>query len=310
MDYCTPQAGRRHNPVDSICRKLQTIQWRGDREPNSPFQIPKLSSSSYNSPQCGLRHNLEAILKKSALQRDEGERGKDRAKEEKRRAIGMPSSAASKRSTTGPSVPPSAPCTPACNPPTPANVTYTITSTLGERRGGEGSDLRQAKTWQRYCSTPTGQSKESPYFTFTQGPQSAQPEAETPCRSPPLSRTFTPNHSTLSYNLNFFSADTANLTECELPYPALVVKRLSMGDGGRESAVRSMGGLEEWTVKSWLFTDVGMNSLTTGLRCRDFSLSRALCSITSYSPTQTVLMISVKVLSRSDFIHVLKTYYD
>lgn len=250
MDYYTPQPSRRHNPVDSICRKLQTIQWRGDREPNSPFQIPKLSSSNYDSPQCGLRHNLEAILKKSAFQRDEGKREKERAKEEKRRAMGMPSSAASKRSTMGPSIPPSAPSTPACNPPTPANVTYTITSTLGERRGADGSDLRQAKTWQRYCSTPTGQSKESPYFTFTQGPQSAQPESETPCRSPPLSRTFTPNHSTFSYNLNFFSADTANLTECELPYPALVVKRLSMGDGGRESAVRSMGGgLEERTVE-------------------------------------------------------------
>ncbi|CAB1444422.1 unnamed protein product [Pleuronectes platessa] len=80
MDYYTPQPSRRHNPVDSICRKLQTIQWRGDREPNTPFQIPKLSSSSYDSPQCGLRHNLEAILKKSALYRDEGERGKEKEK--------------------------------------------------------------------------------------------------------------------------------------------------------------------------------------------------------------------------------------
>ncbi|XP_041820247.1 inositol 1,4,5-triphosphate receptor associated 2 [Chelmon rostratus] len=233
MDYYTPQPSRRHNPVDSICRKLQTIQWRGDREPNSPFQIPKLSSSSYDSPQCGLRHNLEAILKKGALRRDEGERGKERVKG---KGMGMPSSAASQRSSLGPSVPLSTPSAPVCNPSSPANVTYTITSTLGERRGADGSDLRQVKTWQRNCSTPTGQSRDSPYFTFTQGPQSVQPESERASRSPPLCRTFTPNHSTLSYNLNFCSADSGTSTECELPYPALVVKRLSMGDGGSSLA--------------------------------------------------------------------------
>ncbi|XP_022073343.2 inositol 1,4,5-triphosphate receptor associated 2 isoform X4 [Acanthochromis polyacanthus] len=233
MDYCTPQPSRRHNPVDSICRKLQTIQWRGDREPNSPFQIPKLSSSSYDSPQCGLRHNLEAILKKGALHRDEGERGKVREKG-KGRGMGMPSSAASQRSNLGPCVPLSSPSTPSCNPPTPANITYTITSTLGERRGADGSDLRQVQTWQRYSSTPSGQPKDSPYFTFTQGPNSVQPER--PSKSPPLSRTFTKSNSTLSYNLNFCSADTMNSTDCELPYPALVVKRLSMGDGGPSAA--------------------------------------------------------------------------
>ncbi|XP_054862601.1 inositol 1,4,5-triphosphate receptor associated 2 isoform X3 [Amphiprion ocellaris] len=235
MDYCTPQPSRRHNPVDSICRKLQTIQWRGDREPNSPFQIPKLSSSSYDSPQCGLRHNLEAILKKGALHRDEGERGKDRVREKgKGRGMGMPSSAASQKSNLGPCVPLSSPSTPSYNPPTPANITYTITSTLGERRGADGSDLRQVKTWQRYSSTPTGQPKDSPYFTFTQGPNSVQSERQS--ESPPLSRTFTPSNSTLSYNLNFCSADTMNSTDCELPYPALVVKRLSMGDGGPSAA--------------------------------------------------------------------------
>uniref|UniRef100_A0A1A8GW51 Lymphoid-restricted membrane protein n=3 Tax=Nothobranchius korthausae TaxID=1143690 RepID=A0A1A8GW51_9TELE len=115
MDYYSPQSSRRHNPVDSICRKLQTIQWRGDREPNSPFQIPKLFSSSYDSPQGGLRPNLDAILKRRAFYGDEAERV-DRG------GMGMPSSAASQ----SPFVPLS---TPACSPPTPANVTYTVTST-------------------------------------------------------------------------------------------------------------------------------------------------------------------------------------
>ncbi|XP_069012717.1 inositol 1,4,5-triphosphate receptor associated 2 isoform X3 [Embiotoca jacksoni] len=231
MDYLTSQPSRRHNPVDSICRKLQTIQWRGDREPNSPFQIPKLSSSSYDSPQCGLRHNLEAILKKGALHRDEVEveRGKEIG-------IGMPNSAATPKRSLGPSVPLSTPATRACNPSTPANVTYTITSTLAERRDADGSDLKQVKTWQRYSSTPTGQPKDSPYYTFTRGPHSVQPESGRPSKSPPLSRTFTPSHSTLSYNLNFCSVDTNNLTECEQSYPALVVKRLSMGDGASVAA--------------------------------------------------------------------------
>lgn len=221
MDYYTPQSNRRHNPVDSICRKLQTIQWRGDREPNSPFQIPKLSSNNYDSPQSGLRHNLETILKKGNLHRDEGERGKDKA-----RGMGA---AAPQRGGLRPSVPPS---TPTCDPSTPTNVTYSISSTLGERRGADGSDLRPVKTWQKYCSTPTGQSRDTPYFTFTRGPQSAA--AAPPPESPSLSRTFTPDHSTLTYNLNFCSADVGDSTESELSYPALVVKRLSMGDGGRQ----------------------------------------------------------------------------
>uniref|UniRef100_A0A3Q2NUR7 Lymphoid-restricted membrane protein n=1 Tax=Fundulus heteroclitus TaxID=8078 RepID=A0A3Q2NUR7_FUNHE len=220
MDYCTPQSSRRHNPVDSICRKLQTIQWRGDREPNSPFQIPKLSSSSYDSPQSGLRRNLEAIVKKGAFLRDDGDRVKAKG-------MGMPSSAASHSSGLGSYVPLT---TPKGNQSTPANVTYTITSSLGERRGADGSDLKHVRTWQQYCSTPAGQSRDSPYFTITRGPNSAQSESDDRSASPPLSRTFTPSRSTLSYNVNFCSADT-NSVEHEPRYPALVVKRLSMGDG-------------------------------------------------------------------------------
>lgn len=194
MAFFTPQPPRRHNPVDSICRKLQTIRWRGDREPNSPFQIPKLSSSSYDSPHCGLRHDLEAVLKSAAFCRDEGgERGKE-----------MPSS--------GPATPFSA----------PATATYTVTSTLGERRGADRGDSR--RVGMSHCSTPTPQSKDSPYFAFAGGP------ADRTSRSPPLSRTFTPSNSMFSYNVNFCSADS---TVCdELPYPALVVRRLSVGGGG------------------------------------------------------------------------------
>ncbi|TNN49729.1 Lymphoid-restricted membrane protein [Liparis tanakae] len=221
MDYCTPQSSRRHNPVDSICRKLQTIQWRGDRKPNSPFQIPKLSSNNYDSPQSGLRHNLDTILKKGTLHREQGEQVKGR---------GMGTSSF-QRSSLGPSVPPLTPSTPACNPSTPTNITYTITSSLGERRSADGSDLIPVETWRGDCSTPMGPSKDTPYFTFTRGSRSGKPENERPSSTTPLSRTFTPNHVNLSYNLNFCSADKGNSMECELSYPALVVKRLSMGDG-------------------------------------------------------------------------------
>lgn len=226
MEYCTPQPTRRHNPVDSICKKLQTIQWRGEREPNSPFQIPKLSSSSYDSPQCGLRSNLEALLKKGALYGD-------RIDQEKDRAMGMPSSAASKRTSMGTSTPMATPAPSNCKP---SNVTYTITSTLGEKEGVERRDLKHVKMWQRCCSTPTSNTHDSPYFTFTRGPQSVQSDSEKPSRGPPLSQTFTPFQNTTSYSLNFSSADVTNTTECDVPYPALVVKRLSMGDGGASTA--------------------------------------------------------------------------
>uniref|UniRef100_A0A3Q3Q2W9 Lymphoid-restricted membrane protein n=1 Tax=Monopterus albus TaxID=43700 RepID=A0A3Q3Q2W9_MONAL len=244
MECYTPQANRRHNPVDSICRKLQSIQWRGDREPNSPFQIPKFSSSSYDSPQCGLRNNLEAILKRGALNRDEGEMGRERGNEKKGKGMAMPRSSAS-QSSLSPSIPLPTLSTPTCNYSTPANVTYTITSTFGERRGADGSDLRQVKTWQRNCSTPAGGSKDSPLFTFTQGPQSVQPESERPSRSLPLSQTFTPSHTTLFYNFNFQSVDTTNSTECELPSPALVVKRLAVGDGGTSMAFENKQNMAE-----------------------------------------------------------------
>ncbi|XP_056280356.1 inositol 1,4,5-triphosphate receptor associated 2 isoform X4 [Pseudoliparis swirei] len=247
MDYCTPQSSRRHNPVDSICRKLQTIQWRGDRKPNSPFQIPKLSSNNYDSPQSGLRHNLDTILKKGTLHREQVEQVKGR---------GMGTSSF-QRSSLGPSIPPLTPSTPACNPSTPTNIAYTITSSLGERRSADGSDLIPVETWRGDCSTPMGPAKDAPYFTFTRGSRSGKPENERPSSTTPLSRTFTPNHGNLSYNLNFCSVDKGNSTECELSYPALVVKRLSMGDGvaseNRKESMAEMSLISEENLLDTIF---------------------------------------------------------
>ncbi|KAM6291016.1 inositol 1,4,5-triphosphate receptor associated 2 [Porphyrio hochstetteri] len=54
---------RHHNPVDSICRKIKSIQMM-DQVSNPALQIPKFQSRNFDSPQCNIRKNLEEILKK------------------------------------------------------------------------------------------------------------------------------------------------------------------------------------------------------------------------------------------------------
>ncbi|KAG1953376.1 inositol 1,4,5-triphosphate receptor associated 2 isoform X2 [Pimephales promelas] len=198
---------RRHNPVDSICRKLQTIQ-RRDQEVNSPFQIPKFQSSSYDSPHSGLRLNLEAILKKRTV-RSDGETECDSAAD-------MVTPTASPR-------PGSSSNTPYASI-TPTNATYTITSmlgTLGERR----TTATYSRPFRRNCSTPAGQTGDN-YFNFTPR-YSTQTQLEGPDTE--LKTSKIPNSGLFSYNLNF-SSDISNM-DSELTYPALVVKRLSLGEG-------------------------------------------------------------------------------
>lgn len=185
---------RRHNPVDSICRKLQTIQ-RRDRKPNSPFQIPKLQSSIYDSPHTGLRCNLDTILKKR----------KGDTEHSSSPLVLTPGTSHSSGRTL---------CVPV-TPLSPVNATYTITSTLGtlteKASGASGHSL----AWQLSCSTPAIHNNDA-RFGFTPSDQE---------------RSRAPAHSLLSYNLNFCSSDASTILDYELPYPALVVKRLSMGDG-------------------------------------------------------------------------------
>ncbi|KYO36732.1 lymphoid-restricted membrane protein isoform C [Alligator mississippiensis] len=54
---------KRHNPVDSICRKIKTIQMM-DQFSNPALQIPKFQSRNFDSPQNNARKNLEELLKK------------------------------------------------------------------------------------------------------------------------------------------------------------------------------------------------------------------------------------------------------
>ncbi|XP_015724600.1 lymphoid-restricted membrane protein isoform X1 [Coturnix japonica] len=54
---------RHHNPVDSICRKIKSIQMM-DQVSNPALQIPKFQSRNFDSPQCNVKKNLEEILKK------------------------------------------------------------------------------------------------------------------------------------------------------------------------------------------------------------------------------------------------------
>ncbi|XP_051546998.1 inositol 1,4,5-triphosphate receptor associated 2-like isoform X2 [Myxocyprinus asiaticus] len=200
---------RRHNPVDSICRKLQTIQ-RRDQEINSPFQIPKFQSSSYDSPHSGLRLNLETILKSRGI----------RADEDSDSSVGMLTPTASPGPGSGTHTP--------YVPITSANATYTITSMLGTL-GTLGERKTTAQTYSRpflrNCSTPAAQTGDN-YFNFTPRytTQTQFEGSNTNIKTGNI-----PPSGLLSYNLNF-SSDSSNMDR-ELPYPALVVKRHSLGDG-------------------------------------------------------------------------------
>ncbi|NWI04038.1 LRMP protein, partial [Tichodroma muraria] len=53
---------RHRNPVDSICRKIKSIQMM-DQVSNPALQIPKFQSRNFDSPQSNTKRNLEEILK-------------------------------------------------------------------------------------------------------------------------------------------------------------------------------------------------------------------------------------------------------
>ncbi|NXJ00926.1 LRMP protein, partial [Psophia crepitans] len=59
---------RHHNPVDSICRKIKSIQMM-DQVSNPVLQIPKFQSRNFDSPQFNVKQNLEEILKKRTSRR-------------------------------------------------------------------------------------------------------------------------------------------------------------------------------------------------------------------------------------------------
>ncbi|KAJ8381930.1 hypothetical protein SKAU_G00027080 [Synaphobranchus kaupii] len=194
---------RRHNPVDSICRKLQTIQ-RRTQEADSPFQIPRFQSCSYDSPQSGLRGNLEAILKRRAVRRDSESEG----------SPGMLPPSDSPRSRC-----PS-------RTPLPTNTTYTVPSTLGERRD---AGQRLEKAWSRCCSTPAVLTRDR-YLNFSHCTTYSKPEggaANEDQRGSPAQGMHA------YYNLNFCTSDVSAVLDSgsDPGFPALVVKRLSMGDG-------------------------------------------------------------------------------
>ncbi|XP_062373881.1 inositol 1,4,5-triphosphate receptor associated 2 [Sardina pilchardus] len=263
MDLAVSQR-HRHNPVDSICRKLKTIQRRNQEADTSPFHIPRFQSSSYNSPQPGLRCNLESILKKRAVRSDHPDTpavgGASASKTVGSSTATTPSSSSSiaaSAAALGMLTPKGSPARPqgrrltlgasGASPlvtPCPVNATYSITSTVTDRRTSFGLGQRQG--WQRTCSTPAAaQSETDGYFTFGRSAPYGQPEAgETPAANPlemdgEKERRRSPTHSLLScYNLNFCTSDASTLLDGDVGYPALVVKRLSLGDGLLSSEAR------------------------------------------------------------------------
>ncbi|OCT87988.1 hypothetical protein XELAEV_18016617mg, partial [Xenopus laevis] len=67
-------ATKRHNPVDSICRKIKTIQAR-DQDSNPNLQIPKFQSRNFDSPQSNTKKNLEEVLKNRTVKNPDKELG-------------------------------------------------------------------------------------------------------------------------------------------------------------------------------------------------------------------------------------------
>ncbi|KAM4748675.1 inositol 1,4,5-triphosphate receptor associated 2 [Rhinophrynus dorsalis] len=63
-------ASKRHNPVDSICRKIKTIQMR-DQDSNPNLQIPKFQSRNFDSPQSNTKKNLEEMLKNRTVKNND-----------------------------------------------------------------------------------------------------------------------------------------------------------------------------------------------------------------------------------------------
>ncbi|XP_073400109.1 inositol 1,4,5-triphosphate receptor associated 2 isoform X2 [Dendrobates tinctorius] len=59
-------ASKRHNPVDSIRRKIKTIEMR-NQESNQYLQIPKFQSRNFDSPQSSTKKNLEEVLKNQTM---------------------------------------------------------------------------------------------------------------------------------------------------------------------------------------------------------------------------------------------------
>uniref|UniRef100_UPI00398E73CA inositol 1,4,5-triphosphate receptor associated 2 n=1 Tax=Pristiophorus japonicus TaxID=55135 RepID=UPI00398E73CA len=60
-------SSKRHNPVESICRKIQTIQ-RRDEVSNPTLKIPKFRSRNFESPQTSVRKNMEVILRNRTVE--------------------------------------------------------------------------------------------------------------------------------------------------------------------------------------------------------------------------------------------------
>lgn len=63
---------RHHNPVDSLHRRIRTINML-DQTSNPALQIPKFQSKNFDSPQSNTKKNLEELLKKRTLKTSEND---------------------------------------------------------------------------------------------------------------------------------------------------------------------------------------------------------------------------------------------
>ncbi|XP_053318061.1 inositol 1,4,5-triphosphate receptor associated 2 [Spea bombifrons] len=200
-------ATKRHNPVDSICRKIKTIQMR-DQDSNPNLQIPKFQSRNFDSPQSSTKKNLEEVLKNRTVKNTE------------RDLVCFSSPCVNNTFSPNPQV--SSPCPPRHAPDSDSplgNATYSVNTV---------SKDKVAKVWpscrSQSCSTPMVFPRDLP-FKF---PHSALPVPE--------GRSLFVDDRVLPAPHSFYFTDRRS---DHFPLQSPVVKRLSMSEAGLRRAMEA-----------------------------------------------------------------------
>lgn len=197
---------RHHNPVDSICRKIKSIQMM-DQVSNPALQIPKFQSRNFDSPQCNIKKNLEEILKKRTFR--------------SRNSASPPFFSPSSDSVFSADLQLLSPCSRRISDCSSADATYSVI----ER------EESASNTWLPVCSMD---SCSPPYFTSREENAQNQRYALASIESEDVHRE--QKYMTSSPHLLLFASDK------KLESPAIqppVPKRLSLSERGKSSGNKS-----------------------------------------------------------------------
>ncbi|XP_041059031.1 inositol 1,4,5-triphosphate receptor associated 2 [Carcharodon carcharias] len=205
---------KRHNPVESICRKIQTIQ-RRDCVSNPVMQIPKFRSRNFESPQISLKKNMEVILRNRTVENH-------MVKREVNIAVA--------NCTSSPETSSGQPRNSGRKPPA-VSSTYTVISSVGEKASKPQNCCRALS-----CSTPVNESGRN--LAILSQPHSAIINIEHRIlTSDDCSAACSPVNST---NFNFFTC----LHRTQSP----VAKRLSLDETSGKLIKRKMENVEHTSL--------------------------------------------------------------